>query len=67
MRVLAFRKRLYKFIKERMVAHMDTTAKIKLLEERFQKLASSEKENYGVCRKIRRGIRKLQKELEIRA
>lgn len=28
---------------------MDTTAKIKLLEERFQKLASSEKENYGVC------------------
>ncbi len=57
----------YKFIKERMVAHMDTTAKIKLLEERFQKLASSEKENYGVCRKIRRDIRKLQKELEIRA
>ena len=46
---------------------MDTTAKIKLLEERFQKLASSEKENYGVCRKIRRYIRKLQKELEIRA
>ncbi len=31
---------------------MDTTAKIKLLEERFQKLASSEKENYGVCRKL---------------
>ena len=46
---------------------MDTIAKIKLLEERFQKLASSEKENYGVCRKIRRDIRKLQKELEIRA
>lgn len=50
-----------------MVAHMDTTAKIKLLEERFQKLSSSEKENYGICRKIKRDIRKLQKELAFRA
>lgn len=32
---------------------MDTTAKIKRLEERLQKLSSSEKENYGVCRKIK--------------
>lgn len=46
---------------------MDTAAKIKLLEDRFQKLSSSEKENYGVCRKIRRNIRKLQKELTVRA
>ncbi|WP_277934675.1 MULTISPECIES: hypothetical protein [Parablautia] len=46
---------------------MDTTAKIKLLEERFQKLSSSEKENYGVCRKIKRDILKLRKELAFRA
>jgi ribosomal protein L29 len=50
-----------------MVAYMDITAKIKLLEERFQKLSSSEKENYGVCRKIKREIRKLQKEVAFRA
>lgn len=49
------------------VEHIDTAAKIKLLEDRFQKLSSSEKENYGVCRKIRRNIRKLQKELTVRA
>ena len=36
---------------------MNTMDKIKLLEERFQKLSSSEKENYGVCRKVRRNIR----------
>ncbi len=46
---------------------MDTAAKIKSLEDRFQKLSSSEKENYGVYRKIRRNIRKLQKELTARA
>ncbi|MCI8718497.1 MAG: hypothetical protein HFH64_10110 [Lachnospiraceae bacterium] len=40
---------------------MNTMDKIKLLEERFQKLSSSEKENYGVCRKVRRNIRSLQK------
>lgn len=40
---------------------MNTMDKIKLLEERFQKLSSSEKENYGVCRKVRRNIRCLQK------
>ena len=31
---------------------MDTMAKIKLMEDRLQKLSSSEKENNGVCRKI---------------
>lgn len=41
---------------------MNTTEKIKVLEERLQKLSSSEKENYGVCRKIRREIRSLKKE-----
>ena len=40
---------------------MNTTEKIKVLEERLQKLSSNEKENYGVCRKIRREIRNLQK------
>lgn len=43
---------------------MDTMAKIKLLEAKLQKLTSSEKENYGVCRKIRRNIRNLQKEMK---
>ena len=41
---------------------MNTTEKIKVLEERLQKLSSNEKENYGVCRKIRREIRNLQKQ-----
>lgn len=45
---------------------MDTIAKIKLLEAKLQRLTSSEKENYGVCRKIRRNIRNLQKELTVR-
>ena len=40
---------------------MNKTEKIKVLEDRLQKLSSSEKENYGVCRKIRREIRNLQK------
>ncbi len=40
---------------------MNITEKIKILEERLQKLFSNEKENYGVCRKIRREIRNLQK------
>lgn len=42
---------------------MDTMAKIKLMEDRLQKLSSSEKENNGVCRKIKRNIRNLQKHL----
>lgn len=41
---------------------MNTTEKIKVLEERLQKLSSNEKENYGVCRKIRREIRTLQRD-----
>lgn len=45
-----------------MESDMNTTEKIKVLEARLQKLSSSEKENYGVCRKIRREIRNLQKE-----
>ncbi len=45
---------------------MDTMAKIKLLEDRLQKLSSSEKENGGVCRKIKRNIRNLQKGMAIR-
>ena len=44
-----------------MESDMNITEKIKILEERLQKLFSNEKENYGVCRKIRREIRKLQK------
>lgn len=45
---------------------MDKMAKIKLLEAKMQRLDSSEKENYGVCRKIRRNIRNLQNELTFR-
>ncbi len=45
---------------------MDTMAKIKLLEDRIQKLSSSEKENNGVCRKIKRNIRNLHKGVAIR-
>ncbi len=45
---------------------MDTAAKIKLLEGRLQKLSSSEKENNGVCRKIKRNISNLQKGRAIR-
>lgn len=40
---------------------MNITEKIKVLESRLQKLASSEKDNYGVCRKIKREIRNLKK------
>ncbi|EOS28227.1 hypothetical protein C807_03765 [Lachnospiraceae bacterium 28-4] len=45
---------------------MDTMAKIKLLEDRLQKLSSNEKENNGVCRKIKRNVRNLQKGMAIR-
>ena len=34
---------------------------IKLMENRLNKLERSEKENFGVCRKIRRNIRNLRK------
>lgn len=37
---------------------------IKLLENRLHKLEGREKENYGVCRRIRRDIRNLQKKLK---
>ncbi len=40
---------------------MTAAEKIKLLEDRLHKLESSEKENFGVCRRIRRDIRNLQK------
>ena len=45
---------------------MDTMAKIKLLEDRLQKLSSNEKENNGVCRMIKRNVRNLQKGMAIR-
>lgn len=47
---------------ERMKNNMNTTEKINILEAKLQKLTSSEKENHGVCRKIRRNIRNLKKE-----
>lgn len=40
---------------------MTIEAKIKLLENRLQLLENSDKENQGVCRKIRREIRNLKK------
>ncbi len=36
---------------------------IRLMEKRLHKLESSEKENFGVCRKIRRNIRNLRKKM----
>ncbi len=36
---------------------------IKLMENRLNKLERSEKENFGVCRKIRRNIRNLRKKM----
>lgn len=48
----------------RMEMDMNTVEKIKVLESRLQKLALSEKKNYGVCRKLRREIRSLQKKSE---
>lgn len=41
---------------------MEKQAKIKLLEARLQKLLASEKENQGVCRRLRREIRNLKKQ-----
>lgn len=42
-------------------------AKIKLLEDRLNKLMSNEKENQEVCRRIRRDIRNLRKKQEMAA
>lgn len=42
---------------------MTTEENIKLLENRLHQLESRGKENYGVCRKIRRNIRNLKKKL----
>lgn len=39
-------------------------AKIKLLEDRLDKLMGNGKENQKVCRRIRRDIRKLQRKQE---
>ncbi len=41
---------------------METKAKIELLEARLQKLLASEKDNQGVCRRLRREIRNLKKQ-----
>lgn len=41
---------------------MDTKTKIDILKARLQKLSSSEKDNSGVQRRIRREIRNLERE-----
>lgn len=43
---------------------MDASAKIKLLELRLQTVASRDKDNQGVCRRIQRDIRNLKKNLQ---
>ena len=40
---------------------MKVNEKIKLLEARLQVLSAKEKDNQGVCRRIRREIRKLKR------
>lgn len=40
---------------------MNKEEKCRLLEERLKKLESSQKDNQGVCRRIRRDIRNLKK------
>ncbi len=42
---------------------MTTEQNIRLMENRLHRLESSEKENFGVCRKIRRNIRNLRKKM----
>lgn len=42
---------------------MENSAKIKLLERRLDVLTAREKDNQGVCRRIRRDIRNLKKKL----
>lgn len=39
---------------------MSNEEKYRLLQHRLNKLETSEKDNFGVCRKIRRNIRKLE-------
>ena len=41
--------------------HMDKRAQINLLKFRLHKLTVREKDNAGVCRKIRRQIRNLER------
>lgn len=43
---------------------MKAEAKVKLLERRLQVLESNGKDNQGVCRRIRRDIRKLSREAD---
>ena len=43
---------------------MTAEENIKLMENRLNVLERSEKENFGVCRKIRRNIRNLQKKVK---
>lgn len=40
---------------------MEAIAKIRLLENRLEVLLAREKDNQGVCRRIRRDIRNLKK------
>lgn len=44
---------------------MKNTDKIKLLENRLEVLSANDKENQGVCRRIRRDIRNLKKKNSI--
>lgn len=44
---------------------MDAKKKIELLEDRMNKLSVSNKENYGIRRKIEREIRKLKREADM--
>lgn len=43
---------------------MEAAKKIRLLEDRLNKLATRDKDNQGIRRRIEREIRKLQKESE---
>ncbi len=43
---------------------MTKIEKCRLLEDRLHKLESSEKDNGGVCRRIRRDIRNLKKSMQ---
>lgn len=43
---------------------MTKVEKCRLLEDRLHKLESSEKDNSGVCRRIRRDIRNLKKTMK---
>ncbi len=42
---------------------MKPEEKIRLLEIRLKRLENSEKDNHGVCRRIRRDIRNLEKRI----